>query len=99
LTFSFILLIVSFAVVAVSAIACNWIVYAMIGQVNRKKGEASRMRFWGSSWRSVSKEYRLLFPQGKLSGALVAAICVTCVSTLTTLYLLFWAVPRSFPGR
>lgn len=99
MTLSFILLIVSFAVVALAAIASNWIVYAMIGQVNRKKGEAGRLRFWGSSWRSVSKEYRLLFPKGKLNRALVAAICVTCVSTAATLYLIFWAVPRSFPGR
>jgi hypothetical protein len=99
LTLSFILLIVSFAVVALSAMACNWIVYTMIGKVNRKQGEAGLLRFWGSSWRSVSKQYSLLFPNGKLNRALVAAICITCISTLTTLYLLFWAVPRSFPGK
>jgi hypothetical protein len=99
LTQSFILLILSFAVVSLAAIASNWIVYRMIGRVNRKKGEAGRMRFFSSSWRSVAKEYRLLFPQGKLDRALVAAICVACVSALATLYLLFWAVPRSFQGQ
>lgn len=99
MTLSFILLIVSFAVVALAAIATNWIVYAMIRQVNRKKGEAGQMRFWGSSWRSVTKEYRLRFPQGKLGGALAVAIWVTCFATLSTVYLLFWAVPRSIPGN
>jgi hypothetical protein len=99
LTLSFILLLVSFAVVALAALACNWIVYTMIRRVNRTKGAGSRLRFFGSSWRSVAGEYRQLYPASKLGSVLAVAICIACVSVLTTLYLLFWSVPRTLPVR
>jgi hypothetical protein len=64
------LLAVAFLIVAqVCLISCTFIIFAIIGEVNRKRPEGEQISYIGwhvTKRRFVRQEYRRLYPEGKL---------------------------------
>jgi RsiW-degrading membrane proteinase PrsW (M82 family) len=98
LTFPMILLISSFALVTCSAIATIIIVWAMVRKINGQRGKEAPLRYLGSSWATVSREYKLLQPQGKLPRAMVITLSLTGAFFVLAIVLVFTVLPRyTFP--
>lgn len=43
------------------------LMFAMIGEINRKVPESERIPYFRWSWRRFAKEYRQLYPDGNLT--------------------------------
>jgi hypothetical protein len=67
---------------------------AMIGEVNRKKDDNSQLRYFFFRWTSVWREYKLLYPGGNYSRALVIVIVTWGVFSLLSFFYLFGVLPK-----
>jgi len=98
--FDAIMLISFFGASTFSTLASTLILFAMIGEINRKKDSNSQIQYFHFSWIRVLREYRLLYPKGKYTPALISAIFLAAVFALIFLYLLFGVLPKySVPSR
>jgi hypothetical protein len=89
-----------FGASTLASLAATFIVFAMIGEVNRKKGGDSQIQYFHFSWIRVFREYRALYPHGLYTKALIVAVCLTCVLFLIFIYHLFGAFQQqALPSR
>lgn len=94
-----IMLVLFFAAKSSSTLASTLILFAMIGEINRKR-ESSRIQYFHFSWIRVLREYRLLYPQGRYTISLFVAIFLAVAFSLVSVYLLFGVLPKyALPSR
>jgi hypothetical protein len=92
--------IVLFGLSTLSSLSATFVVFAMIGEVNRKRDARSQISYLHCSWLRVFREYRSLYPQGTYTRYLVLAVILTCVLFPISVYLLFGLIPRhALPSR
>jgi hypothetical protein len=98
--FDVIMLISYFGASTLSTLASTLILFAMIREINRKRDDGSQIQYFRFSWIHVMREYRLLYPKGRYTPALIGAIFLAAVFAFISLYLLFGVLPRySVPSR
>jgi hypothetical protein len=74
--------------------------FAMVGEINRKRDESDQIPYFHFSWVPVLREYRTLYPQGKYAQVLYVTIALTVVFSLAFVYLLFVVLPKyALPSR
>lgn len=77
-----------------------WIVFAMIGEVNRKRDDLSQLSFFRFSWIRVLREYQELYPKGRYILPLKVAVVASAISSFVFIYVLFGILPRyAVPSR
>jgi hypothetical protein len=83
-----------------AAAASSFLLMAMIGEVNRKKDNDSQIRYFFISWTRVWREYKLLYPNGKYSRALIVVFVTWGVFSLLSFVYLFDVLPKyALPSR
>lgn len=83
-----------------ASLVATFTLFAMIGEINRKREEHTQIRYFHFSWVQVLREYRSLYPQGMYTNILFAATALTCVFFLGFAYLLFGVLPKyALPSR
>jgi hypothetical protein len=82
------------------AAATSFLLFAMVGEINRKKDDRSQIPYFSFSWTHVWREYGLLYPNGKYRQALVVATVLAGVFALIAFYFLFGVLPKyALPSR
>ena len=98
--FDAILLFVFFGLSSFSTLISIIILFAMIGAINRHQGSGAQVQKLRFSWFRVLKDYKSLYPNGRYTPALYAAIASAAVFGLSFAYVLFGILPRySIPSR
>lgn len=83
-----------------SSLVATFTLFAMIGEVNRKKEEHAQISYFHFSWVRVLREYRSLYPKGIYTKVLYVATGLTCVFFFAFGYLLFGVLPKyALPSR
>jgi hypothetical protein len=89
-----------FGAASSASAALSFILFAMVGEVNRKKDDDSRIPYFSFSWTKVWREYRLLYPDGIYGRALIAVLILAGVFTLVSFVYLFGVLPKyALPSR
>jgi hypothetical protein len=91
-----------FGAATIACIALNLLLFAMIDRVNQKKDDHSQFRYFFLSWTwtKVWREYKLLYPKGAYSRALIALIATWGIFSLLTAVYLFGVLSKyALPSR
>ncbi len=95
-----IILIVLFGASTSCTAVASFVLFAMIGEINRARDTAQRIQYFRFSWIQVFREYRSLYPDGKFSSALVMMTVFAGIFGALFLYVLFGVLPKySIPSR
>jgi hypothetical protein len=99
-TFDVVMFFLFFGAATSASAASTLILFAMVGEINRKRDDHSQIPYFCFSWTYVFREYRLLYPKGVYARALVVSVCLVCALALISFYLLFGVLPKySVPSR
>ena len=80
--------------------ATSLLLFAMVGEINRKKDERAQIPYFSFSWTRVWREYGLLYPDGRYRQALVIATVFAGIFALVAFYFLFAVLPKyALPSR
>lgn len=80
--------------------ASSFLLFAMVGEINRKRDDHSQIPYFRFSWIKVWREYRSLYPRGVYSRVLVVAAVLACVLGLVSFVYLFGVLPKyALPSR
>ena len=100
MTFDVVTFFLFFGAASSASVASTLILYAMVGEINRKKDDHSQIPYFYFSWTQVWREYRLFYPKGKYARALIVAIVLAFAFSMGSFYLLFGVLPKySLPSR
>ena len=89
-----------FGAASSASMASSLILFAMVGEINRKKDDSAQIPYFGFSWTTVWREYRLLYPTGRYSRILVIATALFFIFALISFFYLFVVLPKySLPSR
>jgi hypothetical protein len=89
-----------FGLASAGAAATSFLLFAMVGEINRKKDERSQVPYFSFSWPRVWREYGLLYPEGRYRRALLVATVFAGVFGLIAFYFLFGVLPKyALPSR
>ena len=89
-----------FGIASAGAAAISFLLFAMVGEINRKRGEEAQIPYFSFSWTKVWQEYGLLYPRGPYRRALAVAAIVAGIFTLVSLYYFFGVLPEyALPSR
>jgi hypothetical protein len=89
-----------FGAASSASAAISFILLAMVGEINRKRDDQSQIPYFYFSWTKVWREYRLLYPNGIYSRALVVATFLALILTLISIFYLFGVLPKyALPSR
>jgi hypothetical protein len=95
-----ILFFVFFGTASSACAISSHILLAMVGEVNRKRDDNSQISYFGFSWPTVWREYRILYPNGRYATALVISVILGLALSLITIYYLFGVLPKyALPSR
>ncbi len=90
----------TFSTTTFSTFASALILFAMIGEISRKRNDGAQIQYFHFSSIQVWKEYRLLHPKGRLTHALTGSTFLAAVFGMVFLGLLFGVLPKySVPSR
>jgi hypothetical protein len=98
--FDVIMFFVFFGVASSASAASSFPLFAMVGEINRKKDEQSLIPSFRFSWTKVWRKYRALYPQGVYSRALVVAAIAAFTFGMVSFVYLFGVLPKyALPSR
>lgn len=98
--FDVILFFVFFGVSTAASALSSFLLFAMVGEINRKKGELSQIPYFRFAWTKVWRDYRTLYPEGAYSRVLAITVAVTIVFGLASILYLFGVLPKySLPSH
>ena len=72
-----------------TSVASTLIMFAMIGEINRKKNDSSQIPYFNASAMRILREYRALYPRGAYSRAFFVSVTLTGVLFILLVYLVF----------
>jgi hypothetical protein len=84
-------------VATLTSITSTLIMYAMIGEINRKKNDSSQISYFVVDPYRVVREYRALYPNGVFTKILIASVSLTVILFLILVYLVFGVFPATAP--
>jgi Kef-type K+ transport system membrane component KefB len=98
--FDLILFVLFLGLASSASAASSFILLAMVGEINRRRDDHSQIPYFWFSWWTVWREYRLLYPDGRYSRALIVVTCLAFVFAVACFYQLFGVHPKySLPSR
>jgi len=95
-----ILFFVFFGVSTAASALSSFLLFAMVGEINRKRDEHSQIPYFRFSWTKVWRDYRTLYPHGVYSRALTISVAASIIFGLVSIVYLFGVLPKySLPSR